>query len=66
MKGVKEAAKRLSECCSFLDNLNCLDKCPYKERVTDGHISWNDCSEKYEKDFRIIVNYILNMEDDGK
>lgn len=67
MKEAKEAAMRLSESCIFFGDLNhCPEGCSYRKRVTDGHVSWNDCNDKFEEDIRTIVNYILSMEDDGK
>lgn len=67
MHEVIEAAKRLSECCIFFDDSDqCPERCPYRKRVTDGHISWDGCNDKSEEDILTIVNYILSMEDDGK
>lgn len=64
MNEVIEAAKRLSECCSYMGSTSyCLERCPYKEIVTDGNGSWNMCNKKFEEDFITIVNYILSMED---
>lgn len=67
MHEVIEAAKRLAECCSYMGSTSyCLERCPYKERVTDEYASWNVCSKKFEDDFITIVNYVLSVEDDGK
>lgn len=67
MTEIVAAARRLAECCSYFGSTSyCLERCPYKERVTDGNVSWNNCGKKYDEDIQIIVNYILSMEDDAR
>lgn len=61
MNEIIEAAKRFKTCCEYDENNKC-NECAYHVRFEELGI----CSGYDENDARMITDYIIGMEDDGK